>query len=303
MAKLSHYAEYGSAAAFVWLLSLLPRRMGDWLAIGIGSLAFRLISSRRKVACDNLRQAFGDTYSEAEINDIAKRVFQNISRTFIELAHYRHTTMDEVRAMIVHGAEDRMRQIYAQGKGSINLTAHFGSWEMAGILMVSMGMPSHLMQGNQSNAMVDRMVTRLRSRLGVHMITADRKGTREVLQALSKGELVGIVADQHAPSNQVVVEFFGRKAAAPKGPAAFAIKAGCPLWPFLMRRERFDRHVVMAGEPIYPPEGKSTEDAIQEMTQAYIAFFEEGIRRYPDQWMWTHRRWKLAENSNFDSNA
>ncbi len=295
MAKLSHYAEFGLAASFMWLLSLLPRRTADSLACGIGCLAYALISSRRKVARDNLRRAFGNSMAETEIHLTAKRVFQNMSRTFVELAHYRHSTMDDVRAMIVTDQEERMRRIYDQGKGSINVTAHFGSWEMLGIWMASLGMPSHLMQGNQHNELVDEMVTRLRSRLGVHMITADRKGTRQVMKALSRGELVGIVADQHAPANQVIVEFFGRKAAAPRGPAAFAIKAGCPLWPFLMRREQYDRHVVMAGEPVYAPPGKSTEEAIQEMTQAYITFFEDGIRRFPDQWMWTHRRWKLPE--------
>lgn len=295
MAKLSHYAEYGLAAFFMWLLSLLPRRTGDSLARGIGSLAYSLIASRRRVARDNLRRAFGDSLTEAEIDRTARCVFQNMSRTFVELAHYRHSTMDDVRAMIVTDVAERMRRIYDEGKGIINLTAHFGCWEMLGVWMSSLGLPSHLMQGNQHNELVDEMVTRLRSRMGVHMITADRKGTREVLQALGKGDLVGIVADQHAPANQVIVEFFGRKAAAPRGPAAFAIKAGCPVWPFLMRRERYDRHVVMAGEPIYPPPGKDTQEAIQEMTQAYMSFFEEGIRRYPDQWMWTHRRWKLPE--------
>jgi KDO2-lipid IV(A) lauroyltransferase len=265
------------------------------IARGIGSLAYSLITSRRRVACDNLRRAFGDSMTEADVARTARRVFQNMSRTFIELAHYRHSTMQDVRAMIDTDAEARMREIHAQGKGCINLTAHFGSWEMLGIWMSSMGIASHLMQGTQHNELVDDLVTRLRSRLGVHMITADRKGAREVMQALGRGELVGIVADQHAPANQVVVEFFGRKAAAPRGPAAFAIKAGCPLWPFLMRRERYDRHVVMAGEPIYAPAHTDQEEAIRAMTQAYMTFFENGIRQYPDQWMWTHRRWKLTE--------
>ena len=65
--------------------------------------------------------------------------------------------------------------------------------------------------------------------------------------------------------------------------------------PFLIRRERYDRHVVMAGTPIYPPHSGDDEKDIEEMTIAYTKFFENGIREYPDQWMWTHRRWKLWE--------
>ncbi|MBI5265795.1 MAG: lipid A biosynthesis acyltransferase, partial [candidate division Zixibacteria bacterium] len=61
----------------------------------------------------------------------------------------------------------------------------------------------------------------------------------------------------------------------------------------LLRRERYDRHVVMAGPAIYPPNSGDEEKDIVFMTEAYTRFFEECIRKYPDQWLWTHRRWKL----------
>jgi KDO2-lipid IV(A) lauroyltransferase len=80
-----------------------------------------------------------------------------------------------------------------------------------------------------------------------------------------------------------------------KGPALFAVRCGSPILPFLLRRERYDRHVIMAGDPIYPPESGDLEADILAMTEAYTRFFEDGIREYPDQWMWTHRRWKVRQ--------
>jgi KDO2-lipid IV(A) lauroyltransferase len=61
----------------------------------------------------------------------------------------------------------------------------------------------------------------------------------------------------------------------------------------VLRRERYDRHVVLAGPAIYPPNSGDEEKDIALMTRAYTGFFEESIRKYPDQWLWTHRRWKL----------
>jgi KDO2-lipid IV(A) lauroyltransferase len=49
----------------------------------------------------------------------------------------------------------------------------------------------------------------------------------------------------------------------------------------------------MLGEPIHPPETGDTERDVRTVTQAYTSFFEACIRRYPDQWLWTHRRWKI----------
>ncbi|MFQ5454484.1 MAG: lysophospholipid acyltransferase family protein, partial [Candidatus Zixiibacteriota bacterium] len=116
---------------------------------------------------------------------------------------------------------------------------------------------------------------------------------RDVIKALHANQFIGIVADQHDPSEKLILDFFGRKATVPRGPALFAIKTGCPILPYLLRRERYDRHVIIPCKPIYPPDNKDLEAGIREMSLTYLKFFEDTIRKYPDQWMWTHRRWKI----------
>jgi KDO2-lipid IV(A) lauroyltransferase len=88
------------------------------------------------------------------------------------------------------------------------------------------------------------------------------------------------------------MDFFGRPASIARGPALFAIRCGCPVIPLLLRRERHDRHVLIAGELIYPPKSGDEEADVRSMTARYVKFIEENIRRYPDQWLWTHNRWK-----------
>ncbi len=83
-----------------------------------------------------------------------------------------------------------------------------------------------------------------------------------------------------------------------KGPALLAYRTGCPIVPLAFNRESYDRHVVYCGEPIYPPNTGNEEADLLTMTKAYFKYFEDHIRKFPEQWMWTHRRWKKIEKIN-----
>lgn len=116
---------------------------------------------------------------------------------------------------------------------------------------------------------------------------------RHVLKSLKENRLVAFMSDQHSASGAVVVDFFGRAAATPKGGAAFAVKAGCPIILASLIREKYNRHRAVVERPIFPPNSGDRDRDIIEMTQAYTSQLEAMVRSYPDQWMWTHRRWKL----------
>ncbi len=292
MARLSHRLEYLAAVAGVTLANSLSARAADSLGAGLGSVAYLLWRSRRRVATDNLKHAFGAALTDTEIRDVVKRVFRNIGRTVVEFARFRTLGRDGAERIVIGECRDMLERIHAEGKGALFITAHFGNWELLGGWPAALGFPVDFLVGEQHNAQVDRLLNGFRRQMGVGIIPL-RTGIRGIFRSLKSNRFACVVADQHAPSGYVIVDFFGRKAATPKGPAAFAVKAGCPLTPFLMRRERYDRHVIIPGDPIYPPDSGDQDEDIRRMTQAYTDFFEKGIRQYPDQWMWTHRRWKL----------
>ncbi|MEW5994702.1 MAG: hypothetical protein AB1744_09925 [Candidatus Zixiibacteriota bacterium] len=292
MARLSHTIEYVGALAGTKLANLLSARAADRFGAALGSLAYRLWVSRRRVARDNLKQAFGASLTDEQISAISRNVFKNAGRTVVEFARFQRIGREGAKRIIVSDCLDLLQRIHSEGKGAVMLTAHFGNWELLGSWLAAMGFPVDFLVGEQHNKLVDDLLNGFRREMGVGIIPL-RTSIRGIFKSLKANRFTGVVADQHAPSGYVVVEFFGRPAAAPKGPAAFAVKAGSPLVPFLMRRERYDRHVVMPGEPIYPPNSGNEDEDIEVMTKAYTEFFEDGIRQYPDQWLWTHRRWKL----------
>jgi Kdo2-lipid IVA lauroyltransferase/acyltransferase len=293
MASLSHNLEYLATLSAVKMARALSAKSADRLGAGLGNIAYRVLTSRRRIAMENLQKAFGDSYSQQEREQITREVFRNLARTLIEFSRFGKTTQDDLRRIIVGPGREVFSKVLKEGKGGILVTAHFGNWEMLGIWPATCGFPTDLLIGRQHNPKVDDLLVSFRRSMNVGIIPL-ATSSRQAFKALRANHIAGIGSDQHSSSGGVVLDFFGRPAATPKGPALFSIRTGSPLIPIVLRRENYERHVLMPGEPIYPPNSGDEEADIAAMTIAYTKFFEQAIRQYPEQWMWTHRRWKIA---------
>ncbi|MEW6411631.1 MAG: lysophospholipid acyltransferase family protein [Candidatus Zixiibacteriota bacterium] len=293
MASLKHDLEYLAARAGFGLVSLLSARQADLFAVAIGNLAYRILASRRRVAFDNIKRALGGSLGDGDIDVIVRKVFQNVSRSFIETARFGKLKQDGLRKIVVGAGEDYIRQAHERRKGGIILTAHFGNWEMLGAWVTTLGYDMDLVVGVQHNRKMHDLINGCRKEMGSGIIEVTTSSMRQMYKALKANHFLGFAADQHAPARNLELDFFGRKAAVASGPAQLAIRTGCAILPLLLVREQFDRHVVIAGEPIYAPEGGDEQENMVHITKRYLRFWETTISKYPDQWMWTHKRWKI----------
>ena len=116
--------------------------------------------------------------------------------------------------------------------------------------------------------------------------------TKNILTQLKSGGIVGIVLDQHASENEsVMVPFFGRPANTFKSLAIFAERTNAPVLPvYIYRDENNHHHLVIEPEIISAP-----HDDSHSRTLKYIQWMESVIKKYPEQWIWTHNRWKAAQ--------
>ncbi|HOP07953.1 MAG TPA: lysophospholipid acyltransferase family protein [candidate division Zixibacteria bacterium] len=291
MAKLRHEIEYLFTRLGMGLARSLSMPTADRFGAALGSLTHMLLGSRRRIARDNLRQAFGSAFSEDQIDALVRAVFRNTGRSLIDFSRMSTILEYGIDRLCVSDGLDNIEEAHRRGKGIIAVSAHFGSHELFGAWIASRGIPTDIIVGIQHNEKVDRLINGWRKQLGVGLIRVDT-GIRDVFRSLKDNHIVAMLADQHAP-NGIPIEFFGRKAAVAKGPAVFSLRSGAPILPFMLHRERFDRHIIEAGQPIYPPESGNNEEKIVRITEAYTAFIEDRIRAYPEQWLWTHRRWKI----------
>jgi KDO2-lipid IV(A) lauroyltransferase len=290
--KINHGLEYAVVRILTALVQIFPARLADWIALGLGKLAYLILTSRRRIAMKNLERAFKDELTIQQREQITRKVFVNVARTSVEFARQPVLTFKKITDMITFEGKEHLDRVVSEGKGAIVICPHFGNWELFASWTAASGYPLDLLVGEQHNKYVDRLVISFRQAMGVGIIPIG-VASRHIIKSLRANRMVAIVSDQHVAAGGAVVQFFGRPAATPKGPAAFAIKVGAPIICGVLIRQGYKKHHAVIYPPLYPPQTGDNERDILELTQSYTSLFESSIRKNPEQWMWTHRRWKL----------
>jgi KDO2-lipid IV(A) lauroyltransferase len=289
--RLRNILEFILFQAVAALLNLLPLRIVQRVGASLGSAAYSFWGHRRRVALDNLTKAFPEKSSK-ELESIAKGAFRNVGISLVELLWLSRMTPDRIRSLVRFDKPDLIKDRYAEGKGLLLLTAHFGNWELlAQSVITNLGFPVHIIVKTQSNPLVDKRINQRRTRFGNAVVPMETS-LREVLKALRAGEVVGIVADQAAPRENVPIEFFGRKVPTHQGPAALSLKVGSPLVAIFPVRQADGTYRVYVEEIPTRDLVGYTEENVIEMTKRHTKLTEEFIRKYPDHWLWMHKRWK-----------
>ncbi len=291
--KISHGLEYAALLGLSKFVQALSPKTADKVAVKLGKFAFKWFGSRKQIAEDNLQKAFYGAKNDEEIQSILQDVFINLGRSAVEIARLPVTPSDKLLE-IVRESEgiEHLQQAMSQKKGLLMVTGHFGAWEMLAAYTAALGYKTSFLVGRQHNPLNHRLINSFRKRENADIISATIEA-RRVLKSLKNNNVVTLAVDQHSATGPVTVEFFGRKAAAPKGPAAFAVKTGCPSIVGVLIREKYNHHKAVFSEPIYPPHTGDKDKDISLLTQTYTTMLERQIREYPHLWMWTHRRWKI----------
>jgi KDO2-lipid IV(A) lauroyltransferase len=271
-----------------WLLAHLPAAIGLVAGRRLGDLLWLVLSGRRAVALDNLRRSFGAERSAAEIRQLARRSFQNVGMNLVEgCCYFLRPTQVMLSRVRVEGCE-HLQAAAAHGRGVLILTAHFGNWELLAAAHGLTGLPLSIVTRPLDYPLLDDLAARFRRRSGAELIVK-RQAVREVLTALRRQRMVGILLDQNATRAEgVFVPFFGSRASTSKGLALLALRTGAPVVPIFLRREPDGRHCMDVGAAVPPP----VDGQIATYTSAFNRVLEATIRRTPEQWLWMHDRWR-----------
>jgi len=265
------------------------------LAAGAGRWLAHASGPRTDVALQNLRIAFPE-WRETQRRAVLASAFENVGRAFVDFAHLGRLDAARLRELVdVEGWEnfERAREASPSG-GVICLTAHYGSWELLVAIMAAHDVGISLIHRSRDNPLVDRVMNRLREEMGVELLPRG-SAARGALRALRAGRVVAVTFDQNSPRAEgVFVPFFGRLACTRDAPARLAMHTGATVLPvFAERLGSGDRHRVrvLPHIPLVPDEG-DREAAVVENVARMAGAIEAAIRRAPEQWTWTHRRWR-----------
>ncbi len=280
--------------ATMHVVSLLPDFVLYVLGVLGGRLTFRLDMRHVKIGLKNLEIAFPELTPAARLR-ILHDSYVNIGRCCAEYIRlgglFYRRLLHKVRYEGFELWEESRRRY--PGRGILILTAHLGNFELGPAIHVMHGYQMSLVHHTQSFLAGDALMTFIRERAGVEIIRK-HKAARAVLRALGRGEMVATPFDQNAKRSEALfVPFFGELAATASGLARVARISGAAVVPvFLVRDPNHRTHrIVIQGE--LPLQRTADADAdILENTRRFMAAIERMARAYPDQFLWTHRRYR-----------
>ncbi len=241
----------------------------------------------------NLRRVIGDDVSEDELRALSRRCMRSYMRYWMEA--FRLPAMSRERilsGMRVTGADPVFKDLDAR-RGVILALPHMGNYDHAGAWIALSGAPfTTVMERLRPESLYDRFVA-YRESLGMEVLaaTGGEGGVFETLAArLEAGRLVCLVADRDLTAGGVEVEFFGRPARFPAGPAVLALRTGAVLRPVTLWYEG-DYWGARVHEEIPVPERGSRPERVHAMTQRLADEFAGGIAAHPEDWHMLQRVW------------
>lgn len=275
------------------IFCILPYSIAMKLGDGIGAVALLFVQKwRMKTAAANIEECLGVDSKEAQI--IAERSLTKFGRMIAELLRFPVLTRDNIRDVVEIEGLSHLEEAYAEGKGVILCSAHFGNWELAAACVSLMGYKSLNIARKQNNGAMDRFINEYRGMVGEEI--AYHKGKSGLLamrHALKAKKCMGIMFDQDTGDAAIELKLFGKDSGIPGGPAVFSRMTGAVMLPLFMHYDAGKKKNVLK---IYPgfktAKTADKEQDLRESTAKLVEILEKEIYLHPCMWFWVHDRWK-----------
>jgi KDO2-lipid IV(A) lauroyltransferase len=294
--RIKRAGEVALISGMSTVAKLLPPRVGREFFARLGALAGRVASADQRRAVDNLGVAFPDVPAPLR-RALAAAMFRQLGRNAYEFLRLEGASRETVisRVSRVEGMEN-FRAPHARGNGVIVITGHIGCWELLPAYFVALGYPVTVVGRRMSVARLNRRLVNVRRGLGVTSLDRD-ENARPMFDVLARGEILGVLIDQHTRVAGAWVPFFGRPAYTPTAVAKLALATGAAIVPMGIFLERSGKYVVRVRPEVAAGNTGSREGDVRVITEAASLAVEELIRLDPAQWVWFHRRWREPEGT------
>lgn len=274
------------------LLGALPWGTALFVSRLFAALIYLFHSKLRRNVLLNLTLAFPDS-SLAGRRRVLRGVYANLARLLGAFSQIPKLTPGNISQYVIYDGFENYLEAKEQGKGVLFLTAHIGAWELCPVAHALYGHPLKFLVRPIDNPLVDQLVNRYRSQCGNQVI--DKKNAvREIVRALKSNEALGILIDQNTTLDDgIFVNFFGIPACTTTSLATLALRTGALVLPgFLIWDRKLKKHRLRFEAPVQVRRTGDFQADIALNTRMFNQILEEIVRKYPDQWLWVHRRWK-----------
>lgn len=308
------------------LVALLPSRFVLWLTSLAGSLVGKCCAKDGKVSVAQLRYAFPQGLGTGELTessgaradeepvdrsaDLAKQAFRHVGEAVGELliwkrfVHIRKNprtgeqSKTPQRESIVGEGNEIIDDICRSGRGAVGLSAHLGSFELLAAFLAGRGLKCSVIGRSPNYPSLERVIREFRQAYGVEVIWSNASdAARQMITAIRNGRVICALIDQDTKWNSEFSPFFGLEAASPIAPIQLALRYDLPLFTSFIVRSSPMSHQVLT-EAI--PYRTGDLQAKGKILRTYNERLEKLIRRFPEQYIWWHRRWRRRPGVNYE---
>lgn len=239
----------------------------------------------------NQRIALREDWNEARSNELLWAWARHLTAVFVDVCRMRRIHAGNIHTVVDTSEVEQLAARQAEGRGVICASGHMGIWELAGHVTSLCGLPTTSVARPQKNPAIEAVLHRHRTR-GGQKIVAKWGVLWSLRKALSRGEIIGIAADENDENYGVFVPFLGTLAATNTTPAFLAGRTGAPIVVATCQRVGRGRFAFRVWDSFSVPKGATSDRDVEGITARISAALSRAIHEYPEQWLWGSRRFR-----------
>lgn len=273
--------------AVLWLLMRLPYDRRVAVAGWLGAWVVAPVAGYRRRIARNLALVMPGMPAE-EVRRMKRAVPANLGRTLVELYSGPEFAARAARAPMRGAGVAALEAAHAGGRPVLLVTGHIGNYDAARAALLARGYKVGGLYRPMNNRFFNDHYVQAIGRIGKPLFPRGRQGLADMVRFLKGGGMLGIVIDQYMRAG-VELDFMGRPARTALSAAEMALRYGAVVVPTYGIRAANGLDFELVFEAPVP------EGSPEAMTQALNDSLAAQVRAHPDQWLWTHRRWKTPK--------
>lgn len=265
------------------LVPIVPRRAGYWLCTLLGWLAYLINPRARRSVLQNLEQIEPRRLRLSRHRQ-ALRVFSTVVTNYYDLVRLHTLDRAQFAADFEMLGEENIAAALSSRSGVIVIAAHVGNFNVVASYPAAAGIPAAVIAERVEPPELYRYVTRLRSSLGIEVISPGSESIRPILRHLRDNHIVIVACDRDVAGNGIEVDFFGAPARLPFGPVVLAMRTGASLLPVSTLRMNDRRSLIIVEPPLELRRSGDWNADLRTNMEQVAQSLEGMIKRDPGQW-------------------
>ena len=287
MKKIKYFIEFLFVKLFFFIFKTIGYKNASNLGAKIGSIFGPLFRSKN-LTKKNIRNCLKNI-NEKEINILIKKMWENYGRIFADYMYIEKFRLNKLKNYIKINGIKTLEKIKKEGKPVVFISGHFSNFELMAMQLELSGIKLSAVYRPLNNIFLNQTMEDLRRNfICKNQIKKGLGGVREIIKAFAQNSSVALMIDQRVSEGEKSL-LFNKPTYTTTIPAQLIKKYKCPVVPIYIERKNSLFFDIIIEDPIYFNE----KEDIKNITLKLNNWLENKILLNPDQWIWTHNKWKL----------